>query len=104
MAKKKDSSFIEFELEFLEKKAKELKQYVEDRPFDKLKDRDFFKQTASGGVVHMLASTIESQRADLTKALKDYADIIKVIDDLREKEAKKLEMRKGYNNDDGIMG
>lgn len=95
MATKKKNSFIDFELSWLEKKAKELQKYVDDRPFDGLKDRDFFKQTAKGGVMHMLASTVESQRADLSKALKDYADIISIIDDLREKESKKQEARGG---------
>ena len=51
MATKKKNTYVDFELEWLEKKALELKQYIDDRPFDKLKDRDFFKQTAKGGVV-----------------------------------------------------
>ena len=46
----------------------------------------------------MIASTIEQQRADLGKALKDYADIISVISQLREQEAKKEDMRKGFEN------
>ena len=102
MATKKKNSYIEFELEWLETKAAELRKYVDDRPFDTLKDRDFYKQTATGGVVHMLASTVESQRGDLTKALKDYADIISTIDNLREKEEQKQEKR-GGGNIAGIM-
>jgi len=48
----------------------------------------------------MLASTVESQRADLTKALKEYAEVIKVINDMREQEDKKQQMRKGFENED----
>jgi hypothetical protein len=98
MASKKKNTYIDFELSWLEQKAEELQKYVDDRPLDKLKDRDFLKQTAKGGVVHMIASTIEQQRADLGKALKDYADIISVISQLREQEAKKEDMRKGFEN------
>ena len=98
MASKKKNTYIDFELSWLEQKAEELQKYVDDRPLDKLKDRDFLKQTAKGGVVHMIASTIEQQRADLVKALKDYADIISVISQLREQEAKKEDMRKGFEN------
>jgi len=100
MATKKINTYVGQELEWLEKKAQELRKYVDDRPFDTLRDRDFFKQTANGGVVHMLASTVESQRADLTKALKEYAEVIKVINDMREQEDKKQQMRKGFENED----
>ena len=98
MATKKKNTYIDFELEWLEKKALELKQYIDDRPLDKLKDRDFFKQTAKGGLIHMIAATVEQQRADLAKGLKDYTEIIAAISQLREQEAKKEEMRKGFEN------
>ena len=48
MATKKKDNYIVYELEFLEKKAEELKQYVEANPFDKLKDRIHWKETKSG--------------------------------------------------------
>jgi len=95
MAKKKTNSYTDFGLEWLKQKAAELKKYVDDRPFDKLVDRDFYKQTAKGGIVHMLAATVESQRADLTKAIKDYAEITAAIDDLITKEEAKREKRGG---------
>lgn len=98
MATKKKNTYIDFELEWLEQKSKELKQYIDDRPLEKLKDRDFLKQTAKGGVVHMIAATVEQQRADLGKALKDYTEIIAAIAQLREQEAKREEMRKGFQN------
>jgi len=98
MGTKKKNTYVDFELEWLENKALELKQYIDDRPFDKLKDRDFFKQTAKGGVVHMIAATVEQQRADLAKALKDYTEVIAAIAQLREQEAKREEMRKGFKD------
>ena len=99
MATKKKNTYIDFELEWLELRAKELKEYIDARPLDKLKDRDFLKQTAKGGVVHMIAATVEQQRADLAKALKDYTEVIAAIAQLREQEAKREEMRKGFENE-----
>ena len=98
MATKKKNTYIDFELEWLEQKAEELKQYIDERPLNGLKDRDFLKQTATGGVVHMIAATVEQQRADLGKALKDYTEVIGAISQLREQEAKREEMRKGFEN------
>lgn len=81
MAKsKKANSYIQYELEVLEKKARELNDYVTARPFDKLKDR------ITGGKI---AATEEAQLKALTTALKDYAEIVMVIDKLREKEEQK---------------
>lgn len=98
MAVKKKNTYIDFELGWLEQKCKELKQYIDDRPLEKLKDRDFLKQTAKGGVVHMIAATVEQQRADLGKALKDYTEIVSAIAQLREQEAMREELRKGFEN------
>lgn len=98
MASKKKNTYIDFELSWLEQKARELRKYIDDRPLEKLKDRDFLKQTAKGGIVHMIAATVEQQRADLGKALKDYTEIIAAIAQLREQEAKREEMRKGFDN------
>lgn len=98
MATKKKNTYIDFELEWLEQKAEELKQYIDERPLNGLKDRDFLKQTAKGGVIHMIAATVEQQRADLGKALKDYTEVIGAISQLREQEAKREEMRKGFEN------
>jgi hypothetical protein len=98
MAVKKKNTYIDFELEWLEKKADELKTYIDERPLNGLRDRDFLKQTAKGGVVHMIAATVEQQRADLGKALKDYTEVIGAISQLREQEAKREEMRKGFDN------
>ena len=99
MATKKKNTYIDFELEWREKKAEELKNYIDDRPLEKLRDRDFLKQTAKGGVVHMIAATVEQQRADLGKALKDYTEVITAIAQLREQESKRDEMRKGFENE-----
>lgn len=97
MTVKKQVSFIEYELEFLEKKLQELKQYIEDNPFSTLSDRMAYKETKTGGVIPICIANKEAQRKDLTQALKDYADILRTVDGLREKEDKKIEARANTN-------
>jgi uncharacterized protein YkwD len=84
MAKKKNK-YIKFELDWLETKATQLKEYVDARPFTELKDRFEWKTMSNGGSLPIIVATVEAQRKDLALALKDYAEIIDVINDLREK-------------------
>lgn len=93
MATKKAASFIEYELEFLEKKLEELKDYIESTPFSELDDRMAYRETKTGGSIPMCIATKEAQRKDLTQALKDYADILRTVDTLRSNEEQKKEAR-----------
>jgi len=95
MARIKDREiFIEYELEFLEKKLKELKKYISDNPFNKLDDRSGIcgiKNNKDGSTFETwkVIATKEVQRRDLALALKDYAEILKTVDMMRTQEAKK---------------
>jgi len=80
MAKK--NNFITYEIDWLDRKFKELQKYVDDRPFDKLKDR-----TDSVGKV---ISKIEDQIRTLKDILKDLPSMLEALNNLREKEEKKL--------------
>jgi hypothetical protein len=93
MAVRKQQSYIEYELKFLEEKLVELKQYIQDNPFNKLADRMAYKETKGGGVIPICVANKEAQRKDLTQALKDYADILRTVDAMREKEEAKVEIR-----------
>lgn len=93
MAKKDKVLLIEYELEFLEEKLKELKSYIQANPFDKLADRMAYKETKGGGIIPICISNKENQRKDLTQALKDYAEILRTVDAMREKEEAKVEIR-----------
>lgn len=93
MATKKPTLLIEYELEFLETKLKELKDYIEANPFSKLSDRINYKETRNGGMVQTVVASKEVQRKDLTQALKDYADILRTVESMREKEEAKIESR-----------
>jgi hypothetical protein len=84
---------IEYELEFLEKKLKELKDYIESNPFSTLADRMAWKETRAGGAIPICIANKEAQRKDLTQALKDYVDILRSVDDLRRREEVKKEAR-----------
>lgn len=94
MATKKKELLIEYELEFLETKAQELKEYIEANPFSKLEDRIKWKETKGGGLLPIVVANKEAQRKDLTQALKDYAELLQTIRALRQTEAaKKLSPR-----------
>jgi len=94
MAAPKKALLIEYELDFLNMKLEELKQYIEDTPFSGLTDRMAYKETKGGGVIPMCVATKEAQRKDLTQALKDYAEILRTVDTMRIKEeSKTVEVR-----------
>lgn len=93
MAVKKDNTYIDYDLKYLEKKLKELKKYIDARPFDELQDRMHYKETLKGGFIPTCVATIEAQRKDITQALKDYAEMLTVIKKLREAEAAQIEAR-----------
>lgn len=93
MATNNKALLIEYELQFLESKLEELKQYIEANPFSTLTDRMAWKETKNGGAIPLCIANKESQRKDLTQALKDYAEILRTVDSMREKEAVKKEAR-----------
>lgn len=93
MALAKKALLIEYELDFLEKKLQELKEYIESNPFSTLSDRMAYKETKGGGVIPICVANKEAQRKDLTQALKDYAEILRTVDSMREKEQAKVEVR-----------
>ena len=93
MATTKKALLIEYELEFLENQLAELKKYIEANPYSSLADRMSYKETKNGGVIPMCVANKESQRKDLTQALKDYAEILRTVDSMREKDEQKKEAR-----------
>ena len=94
MAVAKKALLIEYELDFLDKQLTELKEYIEANPYSTLTDRMQYKETKNGGMVSVCVANKESQRKDLTQALKDYAEILRTVDSMREKqEAKAVPVR-----------
>jgi hypothetical protein len=97
MATKKNN-YIDFELEWLEAKAKELQQYVDDNPVTELEDRKDVKETKNGGAIWVVVATIEQQHKNIRDTLKDYSILIEAIGRLREGEAKKKMQARGDSN------
>lgn len=93
MAVTKKALLIEYELEFLETQLQELKEYIEANPYSQLADRMQSKATKNGGIVLVCVANKEAQRKDLTQALKDYAEILRTVDSMREKDEVKKEAR-----------
>jgi len=98
MATRKKELLIEYELEFLESKLVELKEYIEANPFSTLADRMAYKETKGGGVIPICVANKEAQRKDLTQALKDYAEILQTVKSMREKEDMKKTAVRGDAN------
>jgi len=77
--KKTSNNYIGMELEWLEKKAKEIREYC-NQPIHKLKDRMLGDK---------VVSKIEEQVKSIRETLKDYILIVEAIDKLRDKEEAK---------------
>lgn len=95
MAVAKKALLIEYELDFLETKLQELKEYIEANPYSTLTDRMAWKETKGGGVIPICIANKEAQRKDLTQALKDYAEILRTVDSMRKIEEAKQETARG---------
>jgi hypothetical protein len=95
MAEKKNK-YIEQDLEWLRAKVDDMKRYVDDRPVSALSDRMGHRQVKGGGLMPFVIATIESQRQDIAKALKEIAEILDAIAKLEKaEEQKKLLVRGG---------
>lgn len=79
MSSKKSNSYIEMELEWLDTKASEIREYCK-QPIHKITDRKDGTR-----VIAKKEDIIKSMR----ETLKDYIYIIEAIDKLRDKEAAK---------------
>ena len=91
----KNKLFIVDEIEFLEEQVLQLKLYIEANPLDKLADRIHWKETKNGGMLPTLTASKEAQRKDISQALKDYAQLLEVVNKLRESEEAKNQIARG---------
>lgn len=91
----KNKLFIVDEIEFLEEQVLQLKLYIEANPLEKLEDRIHWKETKNGGMLPTLTASKEAQRKDISQALKDYAQLLEVVNKLRESEEAKNQIARG---------
>ena len=92
MAKK---VYITEELEWAEAQLHTWKQYVDANPLHTLKDRIEYKPTARGGVLPMVIASMESQGKFIQDTMKNYLQLLEVVNNLREKEEAKVNARGG---------
>ena len=91
---KKQNNYINAELEWSESKLQEWRDYIDQNPLNTLKDRWGQKEMPRGGHTWVVTATIEQQVKSIRDTMKEYLQMLEIVDKLREKEeAKKLEAR-----------
>lgn len=86
------ASYISLELQYMEEKIKLLKKAV-DNILKNLADRYGPRELPNGKVVEALISTKEQQLKDATAVLEKLPKMLAALDELREKEEKKIATR-----------
>lgn len=90
----KKNSYISAELDFAEAQLSTWKAYIEANPLDKLEDRWGKKEMPRGGYTMVVVADVEKQITSIRNTMKEYLQLLEIVDKLREKEeAKKLSVR-----------
>ncbi|NLR60698.1 hypothetical protein HGH93_21490 [Chitinophaga polysaccharea] len=89
----KKNSFITDDLDWAESQLSSWKAYVDANPLHELKDRIEWKPTSRGGTIPMVVSSIEQQGKFIQETMKNYLQLLEVVDRLREREELKKEAR-----------
>ena len=95
------NKFTNIEIELAETQLTVYKQWLLDNPYDSFKDRVQFKvNEKTGNTLPIVVSTIESQQKNHRDTMKDYLQLLEVIEKLRQAESKREELRKGFDKQD----
>jgi hypothetical protein len=100
----KKQTYINAELEWAEQKLLEWKQYVDDNPFQNMKDRIEWKPTAKGGMIPMVIASIESQIKCVRDTMKEYLVLLEQDEKMRQAEESKKKDVKGGADRPSRMG
>jgi hypothetical protein len=100
----KRQTYINAELEWAEQKLLEWKQYVDENPFQHMKDRIEWKPTAKGGMIPMVIASIESQIKCVRDTMKEYLVLLEQVDKMRQAEEHKKKDVKGGADRPSRMG
>lgn len=91
---------INKELDWLDKKAADIKQYVDDNPYSEVEDRTMKIYDFQGEVKKIeVIQKREVIHKSLRDAMKEYIEIIARIEVLREEEKKKKEVAARGSNE-----
>jgi hypothetical protein len=100
----KKQTYINAELEWAEQKLLEWKQYVDDNPFQNMKDRIEWKPTSKGGMIPMVVASIESQIKCVRDTMKEYLVLLEQVEKMRQAEESKKKDVKGGADRPSRMG
>lgn len=89
----KRNSFITDDLDWAEIQLSSWKEYIDTNPLHTLKDRIEWKPTSRGGSIPLVIASVEQQGKFLQETMKNYLQLLEVVDRLREKEELKREAR-----------
>lgn len=91
----KKTTYVNAELDWAENQLAQWKKYIDNNPINMLEDRMAFRQTARGAI-SVVSATIESQIKSIRDTMKEYLQLLEVVDRLREREDKKeIQVRAG---------
>lgn len=88
MATTKKNTYINVELDWAETQLRSWKEYVESNPIHELEDRI---SIVNGKEV--ITANVEQQGKFLQETMKNYLSLTEVVNNLREKETAKLQIR-----------
>ena len=92
---KTTKTFISLELDWLEGKVAQLKMAIDNYDIANLEDRYGPKEMPNGKVVQGIIKDKESQMKDIVMVMEKLAKMLPSLDEMREKEAAKVETRGG---------
>lgn len=93
MAKVKANTYINADLDWAEAQLQQWRDYVDANPIGQLDDRWGKKEMPRGGHTWVVTATREQQIKCVQDTMVKYLQLLEVVDNLREKAAKKIELR-----------
>jgi len=93
MSQTKKPSYVSLELDWMEKKVKQLQAAIDAYDLENLKDRVDYKQTKTGGVMPMVIASIEDQMKAVAMIMEKLPKMLQALDELRQKEEEKIAAR-----------
>jgi len=93
----KKNTYITAELDFAEQSLQEWRKYIEANPIDGVEDRWGKKEMPKGGYAWVVTATKEQQIKCIQDTLSRYLQLLEVVNNLREKEEAKIEVRGKVN-------
>lgn len=92
MATKKDN-YINADLAFAEEQLAQWRIYLENNPINEIKDRWGKKEMPKGGQTWVVTASAEQQIKCVQDTMVRYLELLRKVDELREKEQAKVETR-----------